>query len=209
MFASVPLCLLPPPTKSRIYPPPRPGSGYILGYTPPRPRTAHTPHPPRIPHPARHALRAPRAPRVPSASCPTNARPSFSFLSPNKNKIYPPPLPGSGYLLGYMPIFLPPSPFPPRRGLPNPAPRFAHLPICTRSLHTSSAPRTPSAFLSGLAAHPHPSIPHPSHPVLTPAYLLGYIPPHIRLSPSSSSLYVYRRSYPAPLATSETARQSR
>ena len=199
-----------------------------------------------------------------------------------------------------MPILLPPSPFPPRRSLPNPAPRFARLPICTRSPHTSSAPRAPSAFLSGLAAHPHPSIarpahpiraplrprhtsapfhpspraphprappasshirilpsrslaprprappasphirilpslaprtpsarpsglaahphpsiPRPSHPVRaplrprrtsapfhpapsphprTPAYLLGYIPPHIRRSPSSSSLYVYRRS---------------
>ena len=279
MFASVPLCLLPPPTKNRIYPPPLPGSGYILGYTPPRPRTAHTPHPPRIPHPARHALRAPRAPRVPSASCPTNARPSFSFLPPNKKqdipaspsrkRIYP-----RLYAHFAPAVPLPPSPQPPKPRAPLRAPSYLHplpahlvrpsrpvrVPLRPRrtsaSFHrsprtphprappasphirtlpslaprTPSArpsglvahphpsiplPRTPSARPSGLAAHPHPSIPRPSHPVRaplrprrtsapfhpapsphprTPAYLLGYIPPHIRRSPSSSSLYVYRRS---------------
>lgn len=155
----------------------------------------------------------PRAPlRAPSYSHPLPAhlvRPSHPVRVPLRPRrtsapFHPSPRtphPHPAYLLGYMPIFLPPSPFPPRRSLPNPAPRFARLPICIRSL--APHPRAPPAsshirILPSLAPHtpsaPIRTRPHPSHPVRTPAYLLGYIPSRIRRSPSSSSLYVYRRS---------------
>ena len=181
---------------------PRPASRAFLFA--PAPRTSRPPLAPRPrSSPASPRIRA--LPSRPPHPIRTHPHPSAPVRTPRTLSAPPP-----AYLLGYMPIFLPPSPFPPRRSLPNPAPRFARLPICTRSPHIPSAPRAPSAFLSGLAAHPRPSIPppsphphpsapirtrpHPSHPVRTPAYLLGYIPSRIRRSPSSSSLYVYRRS---------------
>ena len=210
MFASVPLCLLPPPNKKQDIPAsPSRKRIYPRLYSP---APSHRAHPTPSAHPAPRAPRPPRPPRAPRAiRVLSHQRPPLLFLplpqqkqdisaSPSRKRISP-----RLYAHFSPAVPLPPSPQPPKPRAPLRAPSYLHplpahlvrpshpvrVPLRPRraSAPFHPAPHTPSA---PIRTHPHPSAPlTPSAP---PAYLLGYIPPHIRRSPSSSSLYVYRRS---------------